>query len=153
MDTQNVVKKMLKIKIQKTHPKATTPKYAKPGDSGMDLFTLQQEIIQPNQTKLIKTGLKIEIPQGYEAQIRPRSGLALNNSITVLNTPGTIDSGYRGEIGIILINHSKEPYQIKHQEKIAQMVFQKVEQAYIEETSELSTTERNEKGFGSTGKE
>jgi dUTP pyrophosphatase len=106
----------------------------------------------PGERKLIKTGLFLEIPEGYEAQVRPRSGLALKNGITVLNSPGTIDADYRGEIGVILINHSSEIFEINSGDRIAQLVFAKVEQAVWYETESLNETERGEGGFGSTGK-
>ncbi len=130
------------------------PSYASPGASGMDLradlpadFT-----IAPMERVLIPTGLFMEIPEGYEGQIRPRSGLAIRQGITCLNTPGTIDSDYRGEIKIILINLSSEQQVLHPGDRIAQMVVQKVEQAVLTEMSELTVTERNEGGFGSTGK-
>ena len=98
----------LLVKIKLLNEDATIPFYANNDDAGLDLFSTTEAEIKPNETCLIKTGIAIELPKGYEAQIRPRSGLALKNSITVLNTPGTIDSGYRGEIGVIIINHGKK---------------------------------------------
>lgn len=139
------------LKIKKIHEDAITPKYAHNDDSGMDLFSIEEKIIKPNETVLIKTGIQIELPENTEAQIRPRSGLALKNSITVLNTPGTIDEGYRGEICIILINHGKENFEVKKQSKIAQMVIMPVLRPEILLEDNLSNTERSEKGFGSTG--
>jgi dUTP pyrophosphatase len=130
------------------------PAYASPGSSGMDLRADLPEslTLAPMQRTLIPTGLFMEIPEGYEAQIRPRSGLAVKQGITCLNTPGTIDSDYRGEIKIILINLSSEPQVIHHGDRIAQMVIQKVEKATLVPGNELSFTHRNEGGFGSTGK-
>lgn len=129
------------------------PEYATTGSSGMDIkanldnpFTLK-----PLERALIPTGLFIEIPEGYEAQIRPRSGLAIKQGITCLNTPGTIDADYRGEIKIILINLSEENQIINHGDRIAQMIIQKVERAEWQEVSELNITERNAGGFGHTG--
>lgn len=141
------------------------PAYETKGAAGLDLkaclltkrenepnvFDAYDEIIEVGQRKLIKTGLFLEIPQGYEAQVRPRSGLALKNGITVLNSPGTIDADYRGEVGVILINHGEVPFHISHGDRIAQLVFAKVEQAVLVEDFSLSETERGEGGFGSTG--
>ena len=107
--------------------------------------------LRPLQRKLIPTGLSIELEHGYEAQIRPRSGMALKNGISILNTPGTIDEDYRGEVGIIAVNLSTDEYTIQPQERIAQMVITKVEQADIEVVTELSDTERGDGGFGHTG--
>src|SRR3989344_5922541 len=110
----------LTLKIKRLHEKAKVPFYAKPGDAGMDLCSVENYLINPNERILVATGWAVEVPFGYEMQIRPRSGLALKEGITVLNTPGTIDSGYRGELGIILINHSQESYEVRKGEKIAQ---------------------------------
>ena len=129
------------------------PKYQTIASAGMDLHANLDEIItlKPGERKLIPTGLFIELPVGYEAQVRPRSGLALKKGITVLNTPGTIDADYRGEIGVILVNISNEPFVINDGERIAQLVFARVEQAEFLEVEELSSTERGAGGFGSTG--
>ena len=139
------------VKIKRLSEGAILPKYSHPGDAGMDLCSNVDETIEPGETKLIGTGLAIELPEGTEAQVRPRSGLALRNSITVLNTPGTIDEGFRGEVGVILINHSKEPFRVERGARIAQMVVQPVLSVVIEEVSELNNTKRGEGGFGSTG--
>lgn len=141
----------MNLKIKRITTNAIIPKYANPGDSGMDLFSVEEKLLMPGEVSLIKTGLKIQLPSGFEAQIRPRSGLALKNSITVLNTPGTIDEGYRGEIGIILINHGNSPFKVETGMKIAQMVICPVYRVDIEEVNELTSTERGEGGFGSTG--
>ena len=140
----------INIKNISTHP---LPDYATLYSSGMDIYAfLDKDIaIQPMQRVLIPTGLFIELPPSYEAQIRPRSGLAINNGITVLNTPGTIDADYRGEIKIILINLSNKEYIIHDGDRIAQMVIQKVDRAEIVEVEDLSDTSRSEGGFGSTG--
>ncbi|MFN7038991.1 MAG: dUTP diphosphatase [Alphaproteobacteria bacterium] len=130
------------------------PFYATPGSAGMDLTAAIKEdiILKQGEIKLIPTGIAIELPQNFEAQIRPRSGLAAKNGVTVLNTPGTIDSDYRGEISIILINHGKVDFTITHGMRIAQMVISPVMQVKIELVEELFTeTERGEGGFGSTG--
>lgn len=141
----------IQLKIKKTHPNAVLPKQAREEDAGMDLSAVEEKVLLPGEYALIKTGLQIELPEGTEAQVRPRSGLALKHGITVLNSPGTIDAGYRGEIGVILINHGKEPFTIEKQMRIAQLVIQYVPQVFIEETDELSDTERGDKGFGSSG--
>jgi len=129
------------------------PNYATSGSSGMDIKADLTDVvtIKPMERTLIPTGLFLEIPDGYEAQIRPRSGLAIKNGITCLNTPGTIDADYRGEIKVILINLSLEEQVIRHGDRIAQMVFQKVEKAVWLKTQEINVTERNEGGFGHTG--
>lgn len=131
------------------------PAYTTAGSSGMDLRANLDKptTLQPFERGLIPTGLFIELPEGYEAQIRPRSGLAIKQGITCLNTPGTIDSDYRGEIKIILINLSQEEQVIQHGDRIAQMVFQRVEKGIWIETEQLELTSRNAGGFGHTGKE
>ena len=141
----------LEIKIKKINPEATLPNYVHGGDAGMDLFSCENYILGSGERKLFGVGLKVEILEGYEMQIRPKSGLALKHGISVLNTPGTIDSGYRGEVGVILINHGNEDYEIKKGEKIAQAVINKVETVRIIEVEELSDSSRGEEGFGSTG--
>jgi dUTP pyrophosphatase len=146
--------KIMQVKIinQSPHP---LPAYATSGSSGMDLraFLPEEVVLQPMQRELISTGLFIELPEGYEAQIRPRSGLAIKQGITCLNTPGTIDADYRGEIKVILINLSTEVQIIQDGDRIAQMVIQKVERISWLEADQLITTERNQGGFGSTGKQ
>ena len=141
---------MIKVKIQKTSEDAIIPTYAHETDAGMDLFSAKDALILPKHRALIPTGIKVEIPKGYEMQIRPKSGLALRDGITVLNTPGTIDSDYRGEVGLILINLSSKPYKVEKGQKVGQAVFNKFETAkFISE--KLSKTSRGEGGFGSTG--
>jgi dUTP pyrophosphatase len=129
------------------------PEYATPGSSGMDIRANLDEpvMINPLERLLISTGLFIELPLGYEAQIRPRSGLAIKKGITCLNTPGTIDSDYRGEIKIILVNLSQETHVIQPGDRIAQMVIQKVERVVLDVVDLLNETERNTGGFGHTG--
>lgn len=141
----------VKIINQSTNP---LPAYATVGSSGMDINAFLKEDIElkPMERTLIPTGLFIELPHGYEAQIRPRSGLAIKQGITCLNTPGTIDADYRGEIKIILINLSTKIQSIQNGDRIAQMVIQKVEHIHWLQTDELKQTDRNEGGFGSTGK-
>jgi len=143
----------MKINIQNTS-KNPLPAYETKASAGMDLRAdLNEDIVlKPLERILIPTGLRIELPIGYEAQIRPRSGLAAKHGITVLNSPGTIDADYRGEIKIILVNLSNENFTIKHGERIAQMIIAKHETAVFCEVSEVSQTERGEGGFGHTGK-
>ena len=145
---------MIKILIRKLDAKIPLPKYETDGSSGMDLsaYLKNDLIIAPNERKMIPTGLMASVPKGYEIQIRPRSGLAFKNSITVLNTPGTIDSDYRGEIKVILFNHGKENFKIENNMRIAQMVVCPVTLAEVYEVDNLDKTERGKGGFGSTGK-
>lgn len=141
-----------KLKIKLLKEDAKLPQYAHENDAGMDLHSTEDKIINPGEHVLISTGISIELPKNTEAQIRPRSGLALKNGITVLNTPGTIDEGYRGEIGIILINHGKESFHVEKGMKIAQMVIKPIFKVDIEKVKVLSESQRGEGGFGSTGK-
>jgi len=131
------------------------PQYATIGSSGMDIrANIETPItLQPLERSLFPTGIFLEIPQGYEAQIRPRSGLAIKQGITCLNTPGTIDADYRGEIKVILINLSNEPQTIQHADRIAQMVFMKIEQVELTPVEIINETERGAGGFGHTGKQ
>lgn len=139
------------FKVKKIKENAKLPEYAKEGDAGMDLFSTEKYVLMPGQRTLVSTGLQVEFPIGYELQIRPRSGLALKKGISLVNTPGTIDAGYRGEIGVILINLGQEVVEILPGDKIAQAVLNKFETAEIVESIELSETSRGEGGFGSTG--
>lgn len=141
----------MKIKIKKLNSDAILPSYAHKGDAGMDVYSCEDCMIYPRDRKAVSTGLSFEIPQGSEIQVRPKSGLVLNHGLTLLNAPGTLDSGYRGELKIILFNTSKEVYEVKKGQKIAQIILARYEEAEIEETEELSVTERGEGGFGSTG--
>ncbi|GAB6074404.1 dUTP diphosphatase [Nautilia lithotrophica] len=142
----------MKLKIKKLSDKAQIPAYQTKEAAGFDLHSIEDVVINPGERRLIGTGLAFEIEFGYEVQIRPRSGLAFKHGITVLNTPGTIDSDYRGEIKVLLINHGSEPFEIKEGERIAQAVIAPVIQAEIIEVGELSDTDRGAGGFGSTGK-
>ena len=144
---------MIKIQIKKLSNSVIIPKYATSGSSGMDIAAYVENniIINPGEKALISTGFSIAIPAGYEVQIRPRSGLAAKKNITVLNTPGTIDADYRGEIKVILINLGQEKFIVKSGERIAQMVVCPVVQANLEEVTELSDTKRGTGSFGSTG--
>ena len=141
----------MELKVKKIREDAKIPAYAHEGDSGMDLYSVEETILQPGETKLVKTGLQIAVPKGFEAQVRPKSGLAAKFGVTVLNTPGTVDSGYRGEVMVILINHGKEEYKVEKGKKIAQMVIAKVEEAKIDVVEDLDDTTRKDGGFGSTG--
>ena len=141
----------LDVKIKRIHADALLPLQATPGDAGMDLYSIETVVIPSGEARLIQTGLQIELPKGTEAQIRPRSGLALKHSVTVLNSPGTIDEGYRGEIGVILINHGKETFVVEKSMRIAQMVIQIVPSIQLTEVNELSQSVRGSSGFGSSG--
>lgn len=143
---------MYKLKVKKTHEEAIVPYLAHPGDAGMDLFSVAKVVINPSESALIPTGICIELPENTEAQVRPRSGLALKYSVTVLNSPGTIDEGYRGEVGVILINHGKNPFVIEKGDKIAQMIIKPTYRVDIIEALELNDSVRGEGGFGSTGR-
>lgn len=141
----------MKIKILKLQNSAIVPRYEHKKDSGLDLISIDDLEIPPSESRLIHTGIAIELPSATEAQIRPRSGLALKYQITVLNTPGTIDESYRGEIGVILINHGKNSFKVTKGMKIAQMIIVPVIRVEIEEVEKLSQTDRGTDGFGSTG--
>ena len=131
------------------------PAYETNGSSGMDIraWTEEEIILRPGDIKLVPTGISISIPPGYEAQIRPRSGLALKHGIGLVNSPGTIDSDYRGEIGIIMVNFGKEPFIIRRGDRIAQMVIARIYQARILEVADLESTVRGDGGFGHSGVE
>ena len=132
---------------------ATLPSYATPGSAGADLKACLDSpvILEPGQRSLIPTGVRLQIPDGYEGQVRPRSGLAARNGVTILNSPGTIDSDYRGEIQVVLINQGKEAFTVAHGERIAQLVIAPVIQVDFMEVSSLDDSHRGEGGFGSTG--
>ena len=139
------------IKFQKLSPDAIIPTYAHPGDAGADLVAIHQHVLDPMQRLAIPTGLAAEIPQGYEIQVRPKSSLALKHGITLLNTPGTIDAGYRGEIKVILINLGQATFKISPGQRIAQIVIAPVIQADFVAVEHLSESQRGIGGFGSTG--
>lgn len=139
------------VSIKKLHPDAIIPQYQTAGAAGCDIHSVEDAVIQPGHTMMIHTGIAIEVPPGLECQCRPRSGLAAKRGITVLNAPGTIDSDYRGECNVILHNTSRFPFEIAVGDRIAQLVFAPVFQAVFAETDELSSTDRGERGFGSTG--
>ena len=147
--------KDIKVKIKKLYEDSKVPQYATGGSSGVDLCayldSYPQYTLNPGESWLFPTGICMEIPTGYEGQIRPRSGLAAKYGITVLNTPGTVDNDFRGQIHVCLLNTSNMPYTVHHGDRIAQMVFAKVEKAEFEEVGELQSTDRGDGGFGSTG--
>ncbi len=145
---------MVKVLIKKLNPSVQLPSYKTIGASGMDLMAFIKEPIdlEPGKSCLVPTGLSVEFPKDYEIQIRPRSGLAAKNNISVLNTPGTIDSDYRGELKVILFNHGSEKFMINNNDRIAQMVLAPVIKMELEEINELPKSKRGEGGFGSTGK-
>ena len=139
------------VKVLRTDPAAQLPVYAHPGDAGMDVRSIEDVTLSPGARALIHTGLVLMLPPNAEAQVRPRSGLALKHGITVLNTPGTIDAGYRGEVGVILINLGTEPFVVEKGMKIAQLVVSPVAQAEVVEVTSVDETDRGAGGFGSTG--
>ena len=139
------------VRVKKLDETARLIEKALPGDAGYDVFSNERAVLKPGERKLIGTGLKMAIPRGYEAQVRPKSGLAINYGLAVLNTPGTIDPNYRGELKVILINLGEKEIEIEKGQKIAQIIFNRVESPKIIEVNELDETERNENGFGSTG--
>lgn len=142
----------MKIKIEKVNKNVELPKYQHYGeDAGLDLHAAEEKLIKVGDYELIKTGIKIAVPEGYAAFVYPRSGLALKKGITVLNADGVIDSGYRGEIGVILINHGKKDFKIDFNDRIAQLIIQKVNLIEWEEVESLDTSERGDGGFGHTG--
>ena len=142
---------MMPLKVKRLNPAALLPAYARAGDAGLDLFALQAATIAPGASALVGTGIAIELPPGTEAQVRPRSGLALKHAITVLNTPGTVDEGYRGEVGVILINHGAQRFDVQPGMKIAQLVIAPCLRVDVEDAPELGDSSRGAGGFGSTG--
>ena len=144
---------MLKVKIVRLDKQATLPVYATAHAAGMDISACLEApvTLAPFSTALIPSGFAIELPEGYEAQLRPRSGLALRSMISLPNSPATIDADYRGEVKVILVNYGKEPFTVSHGDRIAQMVVARVEQVHFEEVAELASTVRGEGGFGHTG--
>jgi len=142
---------MLKIKVKRIHSDALLPIISYEGDAGLDLSSISDYTVNPGERCLVKTGIAIELPKNTEAQVRPRSGLALKYGITVLNSPGTIDEQYRGEIAVIIINHGNETCQIKKHDRIAQLIINRLPKIEIIEVKELSITTRGEGGFGSSG--
>lgn len=142
----------INVKIWREANTIKIPEYATPGSSGVDLCSTMYCMIKPGEQSLIPTGIKLAIPEGYEAQIRPRSGLALNHKITIPNSPGTIDADYRGEVMVLLKNNGDEPFTLRFGDRIAQMVFVPVARAKFEPVKSLDETQRGAGGFGSTGR-
>ena len=141
----------LQLRVKRLTPSATLPRRAHPGDAGLDLCAAVDLDIPPGATRLVGTGLSLELPPGTEAQVRPRSGLALKHSVTVLNAPGTIDEGYRGEVSVILINHGPAVFEVTRGMRVAQLVVQPTLAVDVTDTAVLSDTSRSQGGFGSTG--
>ena len=139
------------LRVNRLNSSAILPDRAHSSDAGLDLYSAVDVTIPPGETRLVGTGLALELPPGTEGQIRPRSGLALKHGVTVLNSPGTIDEGYRGELGVILINHGRATFEIRHGMKIAQLVVQSRLALDVVEATQLSDTDRGSGGFGSTG--
>ena len=142
----------MKIKFKKLNEEALIPEFQTKGSAGMDIHSIESVILNPMDFKIVKTGLAVEIPNGYEIQVRPRSGMACKKGITVINSPGTIDADYRSEIGVGLINLSNSSTLISKGDRIAQLIVNKIEYPEVEVVSELSETDRGSGGFGSTGK-
>jgi dUTP pyrophosphatase len=140
------------IKIRKLHPDAVIPVYQTLGSAGADLVAVHDLDILPGKVGVVSLGFSVSFPQGYELQIRPRSGMAAHFAVTVVNAPGTIDSDYRGPMMVLLINHGDKVFRVNKGDRVAQMVFNKVARADFEELETLDTTERGEGGFGSTGR-
>lgn len=144
---------ILKIKVKKLRSRAQLPRYMSRHAAGMDVFACPEEelVVEPGCRAVVPTGIAMAIPVGFEAQVRPRSGLALHRGVTLVNAPGTIDADYRGELGIILINHGNEKFVISDGDRIAQLVFAPVQTATFEQVEDLDETDRNDGGFGHTG--
>lgn len=144
---------MIEVKVKKLHPQAIIPAYMTEHAAGMDLCTVIESpvVLQPGERTLLPTGLAMEIPPGFEGQVRPRSGLALKKGVSLVNSPGTIDADYRGEIGIIIINHGAEPVEFLPGDRIAQLIIAPVTQAVMLEAEDLQDSDRSAGGFGHTG--
>jgi len=144
----------LEVRVKRVREAANLPKYQTEGAAGMDLHAVVDEpvTIRPGERRLIPTGLAFAIPNGWEGQVRPRSGLAAKHGITVINTPGTIDSDFRGEVGVVLVNHGEEPFVVNTGERIAQIVFARYDRAELVVVEELDATARGAGGYGSTGR-
>jgi dUTP pyrophosphatase len=141
----------LTLRVKRLTAASQLPTSSHLGDAGLDLFSVENATLQPGDSQMIRTGIAIELPSGTEGQIRPRSGLALEHRVTVLNAPGTVDQGYRGEIGVILINHGRTTFEITAGMRIAQLVVKPVFQVSVVEESDLKRSERGTGGFGSSG--
>ena len=141
----------MELRVKRLRPDARLPSYAHDGDAGLDLHAVEALVLLPGTSSLIRTGLALELPPGTEGQVRPRSGLALNHSVTILNAPGTIDEGYRGEIGVILINHGGSPFVVEAGMKIAQLVIAPRLRVAVVDAAQVGDSPRGDRGFGSTG--
>ncbi len=141
----------MRLIVKRLDPAARLPERAHPGDAGLDLFAAAEVDIPAGEARLAGTGLAVELPPGTEGQVRPRSGLALRHAVTVLNAPGTIDAGYRGEVGVLLVNHGREAFRVRRGMKVAQLVVTPVVEVDVIEADALSETPRAGGGFGSTG--
>lgn len=148
-----IPRELIDVKVQKIHEDAVIPEYAHATDAGADIYAIEDMVVKPHTTVLVRTGLKVAIPTGYEIQIRPRSGMSLKTAMRVANTPGTIDAGYRGEVCVIMENTGNLTYNISKGDKVAQMVIMPVPMINWIETNELDNTDRGEGGFGSTDQE
>ncbi len=142
----------MELRIKRLKPAAVLPSYAHPGDAGLDLHSAEDAVIAPGEWRSVPTGIAIELPAGTEGQVRPRSGLARSHGVTVLNAPGTIDEGYRGEVAVLLVNHGSSPFHVTIGARIAQLVVQQRLTVTVIETADLSETARGSGGFGSTGR-
>ncbi len=140
------------LRIKRLTPSATLPAYAHDGDAGLDLFAAVDLTIDPAEWRSVPTGVAIELPEGTEGQVRPRSGLARDHGVTVLNAPGTIDEGYRGELAVLLVNHGRQPFHVTRGSRIAQLVVQRRVSVVVADVETLSDTPRGAGGFGSTGR-
>jgi dUTP pyrophosphatase len=140
------------LKVKRVYPRAIIPEYKSNGAAGLDLYSVEEVILSSRSRFLVSTGIALEIPPGYEGQIRPRSGLAVTSGVTVLNSPGTIDSDYRGEIKVLLINFGTHSVLLNAGTRIAQLVIVPVARVEVQEVDDLSNTQRGSKGFGSTGR-
>ena len=142
---------MIKLLVKRLDPSIPLPAYARPGDAGLDLYAAHDVMLEPGGRALVGTGLAVAIPVGFAGLVLPRSGLARAQGVTVLNAPGLVDAGYRGELKVLLVNHGGEPVTLRRGERVAQLVLQHVEGAELIEVAELPASERGQGGFGSTG--
>jgi len=140
------------LDVRRLDPDLPLPAYAHPGDAGLDLFAADTTTLQPGERALIASGVAVAIPEGYVGLVHPRSGLAVDHGLTVLNAPGTIDSGYRGEIKVLLVNHGQDAVEIRHGQRMAQLILMRVDMVDVREVDRLDTTARGSGGFGSTGR-
>lgn len=140
------------LRVQRLDPQATLPAYAHPGDAGLDLASAEARTLQPGERVALSTGLAVAVPDGWVGLVHPRSGLSLRDGVTVVNAPGTVDSGYRGELKVLLVNLGDQPVTIEHGDRVAQLVLQRVGRASVVEVDELDDTSRGAGGFGSTGR-